>query len=681
MPRTLSSYVAGSWVTPEGEGEPVRSAVTGEVLAQVSTAGVDVGEAVRHAREVGGPALRALTFHERAGKLKELVGVLAEHKDELYELSHQTGATRKDAWVDVDGGMGVLASYASRGKRELPNGHVVIDGDPEQLSRDSTFLGLHLRTPKVGVAVHINAFNFPVWGALEKLGPALLAGVPVITKPAPQSAQVAEAAFRHLIDSGVFPEGAIQFLCGGVVDLFEHLDGRDLVGFTGSASTAEHLRGHPAFTSRSAVFLAETDSLNASILLPSAVEDPAHIQRFVREISRELVTKAGQRCTAIRRALVPEGAVDEVVAQLQGSLGDVPAGDPSREDVELGALVSVEQRADVATAVEKLQEGCRTVVGGGEQTLLGDVAPDAFFPPTVLLLEDRSFEGVHHLEPFGPVATLIPYGSLEEAVDLVQRGGGSLVASVFGDADAPEIGPLFAAIAPHHGRLLFVDEVAAVAQTGHGTPLPHLVHGGPGRAGGAEEMGGLRGVHHYLQRTAVQGSPDLLTRLSNRYQPGATRDLDGPHPFKRTFDDIQIGDALETDEREITLEDIERFADLTGDRFYAHMDEEAAKASPVFDGRVAHGYFVVSLAAGLFVWPDPGPVLANFGLERLRFTTPVYPGARLKVLLTCKDKATRREPDQGTVTWDVEVVDQDGNVVAAYDVLTIVARDPSKVPD
>lgn len=675
MARTLESYVVGEWVTPDGDGEPVVDANTGEQVAVATAAGIDFAAVVRHAREVGGPALRELTFHERAARLKELVGVIAEHKDELYALSAQGGATSEDAWVDVDGGMAVLATYASKARKELPNAKVAVDGPPEHLSRDGSFLGQHVWTPKQGVAVQINAYNFPCWGSLEKLAPALVAGMPVIVKPAPQTAQVAEALYRHIIASEVFPEGSIQFVAGHPGDLLDHLDGRDVLGFTGSAATAEVIRGHRAFTARAASLITETDSLNAAILLPSAAGDEAHVDRFVKEIKQELLTKAGQRCTAIRRALVPEAAVDAVVAKLQQALEGVTLGDPTREDVRMGALVSASQKQDVERTVEKLLAGCRRVVGGDEPELLGDVAPGAFMAPTVLLLEDRDFDAVHELEPFGPVATLLPYRDADEAVRLVQRGGGSLVTSVFGSADDPDAATVFAGIAAHHGRLLFVDETDATSQTGHGTPLPHLVHGGPGRAGGGEEMGGVRGVHHYLQRTALTGSPEMITNLTGRYAPGAPRNLDVDHPFTLTYDQVQIGDALLTDEREITLDDIEAFAALSGDTFYAHMDDEAAKASPIFEGRVAHGYFLVAAAAGLFVWPDPGPVLANFGLENLRFMTPAYPGDRIRLYLTCKDKVTRREPDQGTVTWDVEVLNQDDEVVAAYDVLTIVKRE------
>jgi oxepin-CoA hydrolase / 3-oxo-5,6-dehydrosuberyl-CoA semialdehyde dehydrogenase len=675
MVRTLGSYVCGAWVEPGGDGTPIVDAVTGQRLAVSSTDGIDMGAAVAYAREVGGPALRELTFHRRAAMLKELLGAIAAHKDELYALSHTTGATGKDAWVDVDGGMGVLATYSSLGRRLLPDRHVWLDGDPQPLSRDGSFLGVHVQTPREGVAVQINAFNFPCWGSLEKLAPALVAGVPVIVKPATPTAHVAEGLYRAIVASGVLPEGAVQFLAGSVGDLFDHLDGRDLVGFTGSAATAARLRVHPAFTARSAHFTAETDSLNSCVLLPAAADDAGHLERFTGEVVNELVTKAGQRCTAIRRALVPAAALDEVVARLSSALADVTIGDPAREDVRMGSLVSSGARADVAKAVGELTVGARVAIGGDEPTLLGEVDPAAFMAPTVLVADDPWFDAVHDVEPFGPVTTLIPYDDVEDAVALVRRGGGSLVASVFGDAATAEGRELFTGIAPFHGRVLFVDEVASAAQTGHGSPLPHLVHGGPGRAGGGEELGGLRGVQHFLQRTAVQGSPDQLTDLVGRYLPGATRDTSGSHPFTKTFEELAIGDALLTDEREVTLADIEAFADLTGDRFYAHMDEEAAAASPIFEGRVAHGYFILSAAAGLFVWPDPGPVLANIGLEALRFSQPVYPGDRIRVHFTCKDKGSAREPDQGTVTWDVEVVNQRDEVVAAYDVVTQVRRE------
>ena len=672
MSRALSSYVTGGWVTPETGGTELRHAVTGEVVATTSTAGIDVEAALAYGREVGGPALRSLTFHERALMLKALVASLSEHKAELYELSAMSGATKKDAWIDVDGGIGALATYASKGRRELPNAHHLVDGAAERLSRDGSFLGVHLQVPREGVTVQINAFNFPCWGMLEKLGPAFVAGVPTIVKPATPTAFVAERLIHLVVESGILPEGSLQLLCGSAGDLFEHLTGQDSVMFTGSVSTATKLRAHPAVTERSVRFSAETDSLNGSILGPGNGASDGDVDRFVGEVVNELTTKVGQRCTAIRRAFVPEGLVERVTAALDERLHEQVIGDPTDPQVTLGPLVSLGQRDEVRAALDRLTAGCSIAVGGDGFDLSRADPRGAFLAPTVLRLDDPTFEGVHTIEAFGPVTTLVPYHDTDELIELTRRGGGSLVSSVFA-SDPDFVADVTLGMAPYHGRLLVVDETCAAAQTGHGSPLPHLVHGGPGRAGGAEELGGIRSVHHHLQRTAVQGSPDVLTRVSGIYQPGGTRLLDRGHPFKRYFDDLEVGDAVVTEEQKVTLDDIERFTDLSGDRFYAHMDEEAAKASPFFEGRVAHGYFVVAAAAGLFVWPDPGPVLANYGLERLRFATPVYPGDRIHVALTCKRRSLRIGAGYGEVTWDTEVINQDGEVVAAYDVLTMVA--------
>jgi oxepin-CoA hydrolase/3-oxo-5,6-dehydrosuberyl-CoA semialdehyde dehydrogenase len=475
-----------------------------------------------------------------------------------------------------------------------------------------------------------------------------------------------------MVDSGIFPEGAFQFLCGGVGDLFDHLDGQDSVAFTGSASTAGRLRSHPTVVAQSVHFNAEADSLNASILGPAATPGSAEFDLFVKEVAREMTTKAGQRCTAIRRALVPAGHVDAVVEALSARLAKVTVGDPRNEEVRMGPLASLDQRDEVGRAVSKLSDGAEVVTDAKVDPLGADAERGAFLAPTLLVARDPAHPALHDVEAFGPVSTVIGYGDVDEAVDLARLGGGSLVASVF-TPDPSEARTLTLALAAHHGRVLLVDEGCGKTQTGHGSPMPHLVHGGPGRAGGGEELGGVRGVHHHLQRTAVQGSPDVLTAVTGQFMPGATRREGDAHPFTRHFEDLEVGDTLVSEERTITLEDIERFADLTGDNFYAHMDEEAAKASPIFKGRVAHGYFVVAAAAGLFVWPDPGPVLANYGLDRLRFTTPVYPGDTLHVVFTCKAKAPREGAGYGEVRWDTEVVNQEGAVVAAYDVLTMVA--------
>jgi oxepin-CoA hydrolase/3-oxo-5,6-dehydrosuberyl-CoA semialdehyde dehydrogenase len=674
--RVLQSYVAGEWRTPSGEGVEVHDATTGEPVARVGSEGVDVGAALRHGREVGGPALRRLTFGQRAGILKALGAFLTEHKEDLYGLSTAAGATRADAWLDIEGGTGVLAVYASKGRKELPDATFLRDGDPEVLAKDGSFLGLHLLVPREGVAVLINAFNFPVWGMLEKVAPALLAGVPVLVKPATPTAYVAEAAVRLMVESGALPEGALQLVCGSLGDAFDHLTGQDSVFFTGSAATATKLRSHPVVLGQSVRFTAEADSLNASVLGPAATPGTAEFDLYVKEVAREMTTKAGQRCTAIRRALVPAGLVDDVVSALADRLAKVVVGDPRREEVRMGPLVSLDQRDEVERAVAALAEGAEVAIGGSDgkfEPLGAEGGRGAFLAPTVLVARDAASGAVHDVEPFGPVCTVLPYGGVDEAIDLARLGKGSLVVSVF-TPDAAEAGRLALGLGAHHGRVLLVDERCGKSQTGHGSPMPHLVHGGPGRAGGGEELGGIRSVHHHLQRVAVQGSPDTLSALTGTLLPGATRREGGPHPFTKRYEDLAIGDTLVTGSRAITVEDIERFADLTGDHFYAHTDDEAAAKSPIFGGRVAHGYFVIAAAAGLFVWPDPGPVLANYGIDRLRFTTPVKPGDEIHVVFTCKEKAPpRRGAGYGEVRWDTQVINQDGTVVAAYDVLTMVA--------
>ena len=674
--RVLQSYSCGTWHTPPEGGTIVRDATTGEPVAAVSSEGVDMGAALAYGRRVGGPALRRLTFHQRAALLKALGQHLVAHKEELYELSAAAGSTRSDAWLDIEGGTGVLAVYASKARRELPNAPFLLDGDAEVLAKDGSFAAVHVAVPREGVAVFVNAFNFPCWGMLEKLAPAILAGVPVLVKPATPTAYVAEAAVRRIVDAGVLPDGALQLVCGSVGDLFDHLTGQDAVAFTGSASTAARLRSHPSVVANSVRFNAEADSLNASVLGPAARPGTAEFDLYVKEVAREMTIKAGQRCTAIRRALVPDGAVDDVVAALRQRLAGVAIGDPRRDDVRMGPLSGLDQRDEVAHELAKLADGAEAVTGGAPEVIGGDAELGAFMAPTLLVARDPAHPTIHDVEAFGPVCTVVPYGSVDDAVDLARLGRGSLVASVF-TPDAGEARTLVLGIAAHHGRVLVVDSSCGKSQTGHGSPMPQTVHGGPGRAGGGEELGGMRGVHHYLQRTAVQGSPDVLSAITGTFLPGATRRTGGDHPFRKHFEDLEVGDTLVTGTRKITVEDIERFADLTGDRFYAHMDEEAAKASPIFGGRVAHGYFVIAAAAGLFVWPDPGPVLANYGLDRLRFTTPVYPGDELHVVFTCKEKSPRDGAGYGEVRWDTQVVNQDDTVVAAYDVLTMVANRPS----
>ncbi|GMU70274.1 MAG: putative phenylacetic acid degradation protein PaaN [Steroidobacteraceae bacterium] len=677
VPMQLMSHVAGRWQAGAGDAQPLRDATTGQVIAEASSAGIDFAAMLAHARQVGGPALRALTFHERAAALKRLAQHLSGLKEEFYVLSFATGATRADSWIDIDGGLGTLFAYASRGMRELPDGHVYVDGDPERLSKSGGFVGQHICTPRAGAAVHINAFNFPVWGMLEKLAPTLLAGMPAIVKPATATAYLTELVFRRIVESGLLPAGAVQLVCGGVGDLFDHLTGQDVVSFTGSASTAARLRGHPAVIAHAVRFIGETDSINCCVLGADAAPGTPEFDAFVREVAREMTAKAGQKCTAIRKALVPAAHADAAVQAIRAALAKIVIGDPRLEQVGMGPLAGLGQRSEVLARIAELAGEAQLVSEVRDDFVGADRERGAFVAPTLLLCrEPRAARAVHTVEAFGPVCTLMPYATPAEAIDYARRGEGSLVSSIF-TADDALARELVLGLAPFHGRLLVVNRDCARESTGHGSPLPGLVHGGPGRAGGGEEMGGLRGVLHYMQRTALQGSPQTLTAVTGRWLRGAAERQDSVHPFRRAFGELEIGTTLRSAEREVTLEDIERFAALTGDTFYAHMDEEAARRNPLFGGRVAHGYFLISAAAGLFVDPPYGPVLANYGLERLRFAKPVRPGDRIKVRLTCKSKSLRAGKGYGEVSWDTEITNQDGDVVASYDVLTMVSADPA----
>ena len=672
----LESFIAGRWQAGTGTLVALRDATTGEVIAEASADGLDVSAGLTHAREVGGPNLRRLTFHERAALLKSLAKHLTDKKDELYALSYATGATKADSWIDIDGGIATLFVYASKGMRELPDAHVYMDGAAEGLSKSGGFIGQHICLPLEGAAVHINAFNFPVWGMLEKLAPTLLAGVPAMVKPATATAYLTELAFRRIIESGILPEGALQLICGGVGNLFDHLNTQDIVAFTGSASTARKLRTHPAVIDHSVRFTAETDSLNSCVLGPDATPGTPEFDLFVREVAREMTVKAGQKCTAIRRAIVPASAAAEVVAALQAALSKIVVGNPRLERVRMGPVASLSQRREVLGQLAKLEREAQVVHGDGRQVELADADADrgAFIAPTLLYCRDPArAAAVHQIEAFGPVCTVVPYEGLDSAVALARRGAGSLVGSVF-TADDGIAARLVLGLAPFHGRILVVNRHCAKESTGHGSPLPHLVHGGPGRAGGGEEMGGIRGVLHYMQRTAVQGTPDVLTAVTGRWIKGSRQRDPGVHPFRIPFGSLTIGDTFNSGEREVTVADIERFADLSGDHFYAHMDETAARRNPIFGGRVAHGYFLISAAAGLFVDPPIGPVLANFGIDSLRFTKPVKPGDRIKVRITCKEKSLRTGQGYGEVRWDAAITNQDGQIVAAYDVLTMVSE-------
>jgi oxepin-CoA hydrolase/3-oxo-5,6-dehydrosuberyl-CoA semialdehyde dehydrogenase len=695
MTDYLPSYVEGSWWTPvlrqaqaPSEGTDVRDASTGEIVTRVSTDGLDLAAALEYGRTVGQASLGALTFHQRAVLLKKFALALTERKDELYALSARTGATKTDSWVDIDGGIGVLFSYSGKGRRELPNSTVHVDGPVEPLSKDGSFLGRHVYTTLRGVAVQINAFNFPVWGSLEKLAPAFLAGMPTLVKPATPTGYLAEAMVRILVESGLLPEGSLQLVSGSVPTLFDNLRLGDIVGFTGSASTAESLKAHPAVQTGGVRFTAETDSINASVLGTDAVEGTPEFDAYVRQLVTEMTTKAGQKCTAIRRAIVPTGTADAVIDAVRTRIAaKTVLGDPRAEGVTMGPLASSAQRDEVLRQVKVLQDaGGQLVVGSTDapEVRLADgstatSADGAFVSPILLRFDEAQTDAVHTVEAFGPVASLLTYDTTAEAGALVGRGGGSLVTSI-ATHDPVQAVDLATRIAPFNGRMLLLDRDDARSSTGHGSPLPNLVHGGPGRAGGGEELGGIRAVLHHMQRTAVQGSPQMLTALTGVWHAGATARSEGRHPFRKSLAELRIGDQIVSVSREVRLDDIETFAHFTGDTFYAHMDEDAAAANPFFPGRVAHGYLLVSWAAGLFVDPEPGPVLANYGLENLRFVTPVSPGDSIRVELTAKQITPRETDEYGEVRWDAVIRNQDDETVATYDVLTLVSKEPAAEP-
>ncbi|MFV1494994.1 phenylacetic acid degradation bifunctional protein PaaZ [Phaeobacter sp. JH20_02] len=670
----VSSFVAGQWVAPGAGARNIASAITGAPLAQAGNDALDVQAMLDHARTVGGPSLRKLTFHDRARMLKALAGHLNQHKQALYDLSFDTGATQSDHMIDIDGGIGTMFVFASKGRREMPDGHVYLDGDVEQLSRNGTFLGQHICTPLQGVAVHINAFNFPVWGMLEKLAPTLLAGVPAIVKPATATCYVTELAVRLMLDSGLLPDGALQLVSGGLGDMLDHLTMQDVVSFTGSAQTALKLRANPVILENSVRFVAEQDSLNASILGPDAQPGTPEFDLFVKEVSREMTTKAGQKCTAIRRIIAPQAQVDAVIEALSARLAKTQIGDPRLETTRMGALVSNSQKRDVLEKAEIIGQEAERVFGDPENFTVdgADAEKGAFVPPMLFHCADPDHaQRIHDTEAFGPVSTIMGYRDLSHAIALANRGEGSLVASVI-THDTEVAREVALGAGAYHGRLYFNNRDSMKESTGHGSPLPHMVHGGPGRAGGGEELGGVRGVKHYMQRTAIQGSPDILSAIGKTWVPGGT-EIKGPaHPFTRKFGELAIGETLHTAPRTVTLEDIETFAHFTGDTFYAHMDDAAAKRNPFFPGRVAHGYLLLSFAAGMFVQPDEGPVLANTGLDSLRFMKPVSAGDSIRVRLTVKKKTPRNE-DYGEVRWHVTLTNQDDEIAAEYELLTMNA--------
>jgi len=675
----IQSFALGEWVDGTGAGTPLYDAVTGDEIGVASSEGLDFGGMLDFGRTVGGPAVRALTFHQRARMLKALAQYLTARKEEFYRVSALTGATRGDSWIDIDGGIGTLFAYASRGRREFPDETFYVDGGPEALSKGGSFVGRHICVPLEGVAVQINAFNFPVWGMLEKLSTSFLAGMPSVVKPATVTCFLTAAVARAIVESNILPAGSFQLICGSAGDLLDHLTSQDTLAFTGSAATARQLRSSRAILEHNVRFNQEADSLNFSMLGPDAVVGSEEFDLFIKEVVKEMTVKAGQKCTAIRRTLVPTALVDDVAKALGKRLSGVKVGDPKIEGVRMGPLAGRAQRREVATNTEKLRSATELLYGGADSLDVVGADPEkgAFFPATLLYAE-RPFDRMepHDVEAFGPVNTLMAYATLDEGIALAKLGKGSLVGSLFTARDdvAREVA---LGTAAYHGRLMLVNRHSAKESTGHGSPLPHLVHGGPGRAGGGEEMGGVRGVLHHMQRTALQGAPQTLTAVTREWSKGAAERRDRVHPFRKYFEELEIGETLVTHRRTVTESDVVNFAGISGDFFYAHMDDVAARES-LFERRVAHGYFVLSAAAGLFVDPAPGPVLANYGLEGLRFVKPVYIGDTIHARLTCKQKTIKEDREgqipQGVVHWDVEVRNQADEPVAVYTILTLVRQ-------
>jgi len=676
----IQSYVNGQWVSGDGRAQQCLNAINDEVVGEINSLTSGFDALLDYGRAKAGPELRKLTIHQRAEMIKALAKYLLDRKEDFYRISYLTGATKADSWVDIEGGIGTMFSYSGIARRELNNDTFIVEGPVEPLSKNGTFVGRHILTSKEGVSVHINAFNFPVWGMLEKITPSLIAGVPVVVKPGSVTCYLTEAVVKAMVESKIFPEGSIQLICGSVGDLFDHLTEQDVVTFTGSASTGQMLKAHKNIIAKSIPFTMEADSLNCCILAPDVkVEDP-EFDLYIKEIAREMTTKAGQKCTAIRRIFAPENMTEAVAQALKARLLKTTIGDPKQEGVRMGALVGKSQRDDVVSVIDQLSQGNNIILDGLDNfNSIGiENGKGAFLAPTLLHCENPLTNNtVHDVEAFGPVSTLMPYTDIEQALELAKLGKGSLAGSVF-TYDKNYARDLILGAASHHGRMLVIDRDCAKESTGHGSPLANLVHGGPGRAGGGEELGGVRAIKHYMQRTAIQGSPSSLMAISNEYVKGATTTTDRVHPFRKYFEELEIGESLTTHRRTLTEADIVNFGCLSGDHFYAHFDEIAAKDS-FFGQRVAHGYFVISAAAGMFVDPGQGPVIANYGIDNLRFVEPVAIGDTIQVKLTAKRKINKsKRPDDkyhtGVVVWDIEVTNQHNEAVAIYDILTLVER-------
>lgn len=685
----LENYITGSWVTGDGDGQLLFNAVTGEAIASASAKGLDFQSILSYARQTGNPALRKMTFHERGNMLKALALHLRKHLPKFYEISYKTGATKADSWVDIEGGIGNLFANASL-RRKFPDDVICVDGESHNLSKNNTFMGTHILVPKEGVAVHINAFNFPVWGMLEKIAVNLLAGVPAVVKPATVTSYVTEAVVKEIIASGILPEGALQLICGSAGDMLHHVTSQDVVTFTGSASTGLLLKSNETILRENVPFNMEADSLNCIVLGNDVQPGMPEWDIFVKEVRKEMTLKAGQRCTGIRRIFVPENKIEDMWKAISTSLSQTVIGNPLNEKVRMGSLAGETQRQEVKEQVQKLLSSSQLVYGSLDsvEVVDADAAKGAFMSP-LLLMNEQPFatREVHEVEAFGPVSTIMPYKTDEEAIALSKLGKGSLVTTIV-TADYKTARTYVIGAATHHGRILVLNNECAKENTGHGSPLPLLVHGGPGRAGGGEEMGGIRGVKHYLQRTALQGSPTTITEVTNVYQPHAKGKDPGKHPFQKYFEELQVGDQLITEKRLITSEDIDAFADLSGDHFYAHI-KTTDFTGTMFERQVAHGYFIMSIAAGLFVDDyEINPVLLNYGIDELRFTKPVYPGAEIHIRFTCKeklpnDKRIVEKPedfkrgddiDKGIVKWLVEMIDETDEVTGVATILTMVKK-------
>ncbi len=677
----LRNYITGNWITGDGDGQILYNAVNGEPIASASTKGLDFESVIEYGRKVGNPALRNMTFRERGSMLKALALHLREHLEKFYQISYQTGATKADSWVDIEGGIGNLFANASL-RRKFPDDPFCIDGESHSLSKQNTFMGTHILVPKEGVAIHINAFNFPVWGMLEKIAVNLLAGMPAIVKPATVTSYLTEAVVKEIIASKILPEGSLQLVCGSAGDLLDHVSFQDVVTFTGSASTGLLLKSNKKILSDSVPFNMEADSLNCIVLAEDVTPGKPEWDIFIKEVRKEMTSKAGQKCTAIRRIFVPENKMEDVWKALSAALDQTTIGNPRNEKVRMGSLAGQGQRKEVKAQVEKLLASSQIIYGSLDSVELidADAVTGAFVSP-LLLLNEKPFVNneAHEIEAFGPVSTIMPYKNMDDAIELSKRGKGSLCSSIV-TGDNKIAKQYVWGAASHHGRILVLNASCAKESTGHGSPLPLLVHGGPGRAGGGEEMGGIRGVKHYMQRVAIQGSPSSISEITNVFQPHAEGKDPGKHPFKKYFEELQVGDQLVTGKRVITSEDIDRFAELTGDHFYAHI-KTTNFTDTMFEQQVAHGYFIMSVAAGLFVDSyEKNPVLLNYGIDELRFTKPVYPGAEIHIRFTCKEKLSQDPKDEndipkGIVKWLVEILDDtEDPVIGIATILTMVKR-------